>query len=265
MFSKLKVFDCYSGIGGFSYGLQMTGGFETVAFCEINPYCQKVLHKHWSDVPCFDDVKRIDSKTIEQLPPIDCFTAGFPCQPFSIAGNMKGSNDNRNLWSETIRVIRLLRPRYIILENVPNIRTIERGYVFGRILADLAQSGYDAEWQCISARSVGAPHKRERVFLIAYSNSIRRRTVFNHVESNVETRPDEWKTAQGITRWSDCQRWFMSFMETNRLRDASRVQRDDDGISRRLDRLRGLGNAVVPQVVSILGYLILNHAGSLNA
>ena len=165
--SKLRVLDLFSGIGGFSLGLQATNGFETIAFCEIDSFCQKVLKKHWPIVPLFEDIRSIAQKEIDGLGQIDCITAGFPCQPYSCAGKRKGKEDERYMWPELLRVIRLVRPQFVLLENVPGLLSIDRGTIFGGILADLAASGYDAEWNIVSAASVGAPHLRKRVFIIA--------------------------------------------------------------------------------------------------
>lgn len=167
---KLRVLDLFSGIGGFSLGLERTGDFETVGFVEIDPFCRRVLAKHWPDVPQFEDVRNVTDETLRQrgVDEITVLTGGFPCQPFSSAGKQRGTNDERHLWPEIIRLVREIRPRYIILENVPNLLAIDRGRVFGTILGELAEVGFDAEWQVLSAAAFGAPHLRERLWIVAY-------------------------------------------------------------------------------------------------
>ena len=127
---KLAVLDLFSGIGGFSLGLERTGGFETVAFCEIEEFPRKVLAKHWPDVPCYRDVREL---TGEQCGPIDCITAGFPCQDISLSGRGAGINGERSgLWSEVARLVGELRPQFVILENSPAL--LIRG--FGTVVGD---------------------------------------------------------------------------------------------------------------------------------
>ena len=153
----------FSGIGGLDLGLERAG-MRVVWQVENNPFCRKVLAKHWPDVPCYEDVKTL---TGEELEPVDVICGGFPCQPVSVAGTQKGTDDERWLWPEFNRLIRILRPRYAILENVPGLFTVQHGQIFGDILRDLAEGGYDAEWDRLPAASVGAPHLRQRVFIIA--------------------------------------------------------------------------------------------------
>lgn len=164
----LKLLDLFSGIGGFSLGLERSGAFETVAFCEIEPYCQKVLAKHWPKVPIYDDVRTI---TAERLAAdgiaVDAICGGFPCQDISTAGKGAGLEGERSgLWYEYARIIGEVRPRYVIVENVSAL--LVRG--LDRVLGTLAALGYDAEWHCIPASSIGAPHRRDRVWIVAYAN-----------------------------------------------------------------------------------------------
>jgi DNA (cytosine-5)-methyltransferase 1 len=167
----MKVLDLFAGIGGFTIGLERAG-FETVAFCEIEPYAQKVLKKNWPEVPIYDDVRTI---TAERLASdgirVDVITGGFPCQDISVAGKQAGIEGERSgLWSECARLIRELQPRYAIFENVPNLLNGERGDWFKRVLWDISQIGYDAEWHCIPASELGAHHHRDRVWIVAYPN-----------------------------------------------------------------------------------------------
>ena len=165
--SKLRVLDLFSGIGGFSLGLERTGGFETVAFCEIDPFCQRVLAKHWPEVPCYEDVCTLNADTLARDGiGIDVICGGFPCQDVSHAGKRAGLEGARSgLWSEYARIIGELRPRFVLVENVPGLLSLGMGTVLG----DLSALGYDAVWDCVSAASVGAPHRRDRVWIIAHT------------------------------------------------------------------------------------------------
>ena len=169
----MMVLDLFSGIGGFSLGLERAG-METVAFCEIDKHCHKVLKKHWPKVPIVDDVSKLDGYTLQQaLGRIDIICGGFPCTDISIAGKKKGLIDEHGnttrsgLWFEYKRLIGEIRPRYVIIENVANLRS--NGLV--TVLQDLWTLGYDAEWHIVSARSVGACHLRERIWIIAYPSN----------------------------------------------------------------------------------------------
>ena len=152
----------FSGIGGMDLGLERAG-WEVRWQVENDKYCNQVLEKHWPDVRRYGDIKAVDPGGLER---VDLICGGFPCQPWSVAGRGDGESDDRNLWPDTVRVIRGVRPRLVLLENVPGILTHE---YFGTILGDLAESGYDAEWDCIPAAAVGAPHLRYRLFIVAYS------------------------------------------------------------------------------------------------
>ena len=184
---KLKVLDLFSGIGGFSLGLQRTNGFETVAFCEIEKYPQKVLKKHWADVPIYEDVRNVTNERLvsDGIGRIDVITGGFPCQDLSVAGNQKGIEAERSgLWSELCRIIGDIQPRYAIVENVTALISGDRGRWFGRVLGDLVEIGYDAEWHCISASELGAHHHRDRVWIIAYPNDSGHASCKNGVDGN---------------------------------------------------------------------------------
>lgn len=168
----MKVLDLFSGIGGFSLGLEKAG-FETVAFCEFDEHARKVLKKHWPTVPIFNDVNTLTGLEVEfTVGQIDAICGGFPCQDISVAGkqrgliNEEGSVTRSGLWFEYKRLIEELRPRYVIIENVANLRS--NGLV--TVMQDLWSLGYDAEWNIISARSIGAVHLRERLWIVAYPN-----------------------------------------------------------------------------------------------
>ena len=173
----MNVLDLFSGIGGFSLGLERAG-MKTVAFCEIEPYCRAVLKKHWPDVPIYDDVRTLTSERLraDGITDIDVICGGFPCQDISAAGKQAGIDGGRSgLWGELARIIGDVRPRYAIVENVSALLSGDSGRWFGRVLGDLAAIGYDAEWHCIPASAVGAPHRRDRVWIISYASSAGRR------------------------------------------------------------------------------------------
>ena len=155
----MRVLDLFSGIGGFSLGLERAG-FQTIAFCEIEPFACGVLAKHWPDVPCHGDI------TAREFVPgeADIICGGFPCQDISTAGNGAGlAGERSGLWRELLRAIRVVRPKFAVVENVAAL--LSRG--MGTVLGDLAEIGYDAEWHCIPASAVGAPHRRDRVWIVA--------------------------------------------------------------------------------------------------
>jgi len=164
--SAFTTLDLFSGIGGFALGLERTGGFKTTAFCEINPFARRVLARHWPEVPAYDDVRSVTAARLAAdgiIPDVVC--GGFPCQDISVAGRGAGLEGERSgLWHEMLRVIAETRPRYVIAENVAMLRN--RG--LDTCLRGLAEIGYDAEWHIISAAALGAPHKRERVWIVAY-------------------------------------------------------------------------------------------------
>ena len=183
---KLKILDLFSGIGGFSYAAEkIVGGFETTQFVEIDPYCQSVLHKNFPNVPIHNDIKTFTGKPGQ----FDVFTAGFPCQDLSVAGRQKGIGEGTRsgLFYEIIRLLGEIQPRFVLFENVRNLLSHEKGATFQEILFQIAKAGYDAEWSVISAKDVGACHKRERLWIIAYPNS-------NRVQSRVQRGLSrEWK------------------------------------------------------------------------
>lgn len=168
---RLKVLDLFSGIGGFSLGLERTGGFETVAFCEIEPYCRAVLKKHWPNVPCYEDVRELTgARLAADGIAVDVICGGFPCQDVSCAGKRTGlAGERSGLYRELVRALRLVRPRHAIVENVAALL----GDGMGTVLGDVAESGFDIEWDCVPAQALGAPHERDRVWIVAHANSKR--------------------------------------------------------------------------------------------
>lgn len=159
----------FAGIGGLDLGLER-GGMRCAWQCEIDDYAQKVLANHWPNTPRFRDVRECGK---HNLAPVDLIAGGFPCQPHSLAGERKASSDERNLWPEFYRIIRELKPRWVVAENVLGLLNSEGGAFFCGILRDLAKAGYDARWQVLSAAQFGAPHLRERVFIVAHTTSTR--------------------------------------------------------------------------------------------
>jgi DNA (cytosine-5)-methyltransferase 1 len=162
----VRIGSLFAGIGGFDLAARWMG-WGTAWFSEIDPYASAVLAKHWPGVPNHGDITQIDFAQVE---PVDMLCGGFPCQPHSHAGKRKASADERDLWGEFERAIRVLRPRHVVAENVPGLLSSERGGFFARVLGDLAALGYDAEWTVLSAADVGAPHLRERVWIVAYAD-----------------------------------------------------------------------------------------------
>ena len=162
----MRVLSLFSGGGLGDYGLELAG-MEIVGQVEIDDYCQKILKLRWPDVPKWRDIKSVTGKEIiEKCGRIDLVSGGFPCQPFSTAGKRTGETDSRHLWPHMARIIREIKPRYVLAENVPGLLSVSNGRVFGEVVRDLAESGYCVEWDCVSASALGAPHQRDRVWVI---------------------------------------------------------------------------------------------------
>ena len=194
---ELNVLDLFSGIGGFSVGLEATGKFKTIGFCEQDKFCQKVLQKHWVNIPIHEDIKKLDGTKIKA----DVITGGFPCQSFSVAGKQKGKEDERYLWDEMFRVIKEVRPRWIIGENVSNLINIADGQILQGIHNDLESQGFEVQTFNISASSQGAWHKRSRIWIVAAnSKSIRSGKCRNF---NKEKRNQESISTQSNSSSSD--------------------------------------------------------------
>lgn len=281
----MRMLDLFSGIGGFALAAESVwDNLEIVGFCEIEEFATKVLKKNFPNVPIYDDVRTLNTETIEGQ--IDLLVGGFPCQDISQAGKGVGIEGERSgLWSEMFRIISDLRPKFVIAENVSAITF--RG--LDRVLSDLAQIGYNAEWQCISASSVGAWHKRERIWIIAYPNS----NSFGHLHS----KPEEFATERGKPTFSNSTSICKTLPNSSGIRpqtekenkelgrtrptksssrdriqiregsiSQSRLGRMADGLSYWMDepkgiprvgkdvidrkgRIKGCGNAIVPQVI----------------
>ena len=296
MSDKLRVLDLFSGIGGFSLGLERTGGFETVAFCEIEPFPRKVLAKHWPEVPCYEDVTKLTGDILRRDGiAVDVITGGFPCQDISVAGKQAGIKEGTRseLWSEIVRLIGELSPRYVIVENVANLLSgpsEQRGGWFGRILGDLAECGYGAEWENIPASAMGAPHRRERIWIVAYPAQHRRaiggrrdvgrvpdtaaQFIIRHELSGncADGCAPPMADAKRIGQPRQRQPIIASYCQANSQGQAGNavnecgrpqwspepaVGRVANGVPNRVDRLKGLGNAVVPQIPELIGRAIL--------
>ena len=164
-----KILDLFSGLGGFSLGLERTGHFKTIAFCDNDKFSKLILDKHWKGIKIYDDVREITKEKFKEdgIPFPDIITGGFPCQPFSVAGKQKGTSDDRHLWPEMFRIIKAFKPRYVIGENVRGIINIQDGVVFETVCTDLESEGYEVQPFIIPAAGVGAPHRRERVWIVA--------------------------------------------------------------------------------------------------
>lgn len=263
------VLDLFSGIGGFSLGLERAG-MKTIAFCEIDKFCQKVLRKHWPDVPIYDDITKLDGRQFYGA--IDIVCGGFPCQPFSVAGKQKGKNDNRHLWPEMLRIIQEVQPSWVIGENVPGIINME----LEQVCFDLETKGYEVQPIVIPACAVNAPHKRSRVWIIAYSKHVGRNTitqqrgdgkaVFQGKKGAVST--GEFKGVDALTSFANAastglerkdwhQQALPQFAGFSGWEAMPRVCGGDNGISKRVDRIKALGNAVVPQIPELLGHAII--------
>lgn len=241
----LKLLDLFSGIGGFSLGLERSGLAKTVAFCEIDPWSRRVLARHWPSVPCYDDVVDISARSLasDGIVP-DAICGGFPCQDLSFAGRRLGLAGARSgLWWEFWRLIGDIRPRVVIVENVTGLLD----FGMGDVLGGLAALGYDCVWDCVPASAVGAPHRRDRVFIVAYPASKGREGLIKDDGLSVikeAPRPELMHTA--FNGWDAL------------VADSADV-RSGDGISVGVDRrrMKALGNAVVPQVAEMIGRAII--------
>ncbi len=250
---KLKVLDLFSGIqvGGFSLGLERTGGFETVAFCEIEPFPRKVLAKHWPEVPIFNDVRELRGKDVG---PVDVICGGFPCQDASIAkiGGKGTDGERTGLFREIIRLAGELGRPILLLENVTEL--LNRG--FGDVLGALATLGYDVQWDCISAAALGGPHQRDRLFIYADAGGEGWARSFPHDSIFVAA------FATLAEHGND------AFAEWAALDGSEPVLRGGNALSVAMERRRisAIGNAVIPRKVELIGNAILaaEHAAQRN-
>lgn len=239
----MKSIDLFAGVGGIALGAEWAG-IKPIAFCENNIFCKKVLNKNWPHIPVFDDIKTLNRQVLEEKGVIeiggtvDVISGGYPCQPFSLAGKQLGENDERFLWNEYFRLIKELEPTWVVGENVYG--HVNNG--LSEVIRDLESVGYETTAIVLPAEAIGAPHKRERVFVIGHSNS----EPILQENPSVGTFRSQWQTWQSST-W---QHW-RAFSELHRSVPKPGICRMDDGFSRELDknRLIALGNAVVPQQI----------------
>jgi DNA (cytosine-5)-methyltransferase 1 len=259
---RWSVGSLFSGIGGFDLGLERAG-FTVKWQVENNDYCRKVLKKHWPKVPCHYDIKDIDWRGI---PGVDVVCGGFPCQPFSIAGKRRGQEDDRYLWPEVVRCLDTLRPTWFLGENVPGLINL----ALDQVCTDLESLGYTVWPVCVPACAVDAPHQRQRVWIVAHNHteweSQSKGTEQNQrgrtrngsedvADANHERLPQsesescqEWTSRASVRPCTPSEGWWTTEPELGRVAH---------GISNRVDRLRGLGNAVVPQIVEAIGRVIV--------
>lgn len=233
----MRVGSLFSGIGGLDLGLERAG-MEIKWQVENDDFCRRVLAKHWPNVPCYGDIRTVNATDVE---PVDLICGGFPCQPVSRAGKRQREDDERWLWPEFARLIRELRPRFVLVENVPGL--LDGG--LGIVLGDLASLGFDAEWDVFGACAFGAPMHRERVWLLA-----------NAHDSGLEG--PVW-AGQPIAPWTPGQTARGESLRSDRgswppgPRAVSLIPRATDGPADRVDRVRALGNAVVPDEAEYIG------------
>ena len=267
----MKVLDLFSGIGGFSLGLEWAG-MSTVAFCERDPYCTTILKKHWPDTPVHSDVRNLDGKDYANS--IDVVCGGFPCQPFSTAGLKRGSEDDRHLWPEMLRVIRESKPRWVIGENVSGFINM----ALDDVSLDLESEGYEVRPFVLPACAVDARHRRDRVFIIAHvaHTDEHRLEEHGHGEpaefSKASQRPTHVAHAhnEGLQGWSQTRdsasEGEITIEQSSRFGESCRgrywpaeptIPRMAHGVPNRVDRVKALGNAVVPQLIQAIGELVL--------
>jgi DNA (cytosine-5)-methyltransferase 1 len=247
MADTFRILDLFSGIGGFSLGLERTGGFKTAAFCEIEHHRRLILEKHWPGVPCYHDVTKLTGDTLKRDGiSVDVITGGFPCQDLSSSGTGEGLEGARSgLFYEIIRLIGEIRPRYVVLENSPNLIGGNDGRWAREVFGQLAKVGYDAQWRVIPASYFGAPHERKRVWIIAYPNGLRQSGPWQLIDA-INPEADSFRQASGLI--NALQKDALPFLCGGH-----------DGVPPRVDEpaISGLGNAVVPLIPELIGHAIL--------
>jgi len=277
----VRVLDLCSGIGGFSLGLERAG-MKTVAFCEIEPYPQAVLRKHWPEVPIYDDIKKLTAARLaaDGITGVDVVTGGIPCQPFSVAGKQRGKEDNRHLWPEMLRIVQEFDPTWVIVENVVGFVSM----ALDDVCFDLEAASYEVQSFVIPACATDAPQRRDRVWIVAHSAKLLRYGSNHNARGCTCFKPvPKLGNRSRAKVVADTQRIGQSgqgqpkqpvysaedfIRETNRLDYGSKggfrpwpvepgVGRVVDGIPAGMDRLKGLGNAVVPQIPEIIGRAII--------
>lgn len=255
----LTVGSLCTGIGGIDLGLERAG--MTVKWQADNDhFARRVLWKNWRSTPNLGDIKKVRWETVE---PVDVITAGYPCQPFSIAGQRKGQDDDRHLWPYLLQPICVLRPRWLLLENVPGHLSLG----FGQVLGDLAEIGYDTEWDCLPAAAFGAPHLRDRLFVVAHTDReglAWSRHVFPVGNNGSEGDMADADKLSGGTGPEEIRTWLRWGKPANSGGSDGGNWAVEPGMGRvaygipdRMDRVRVLGNSVVPQVAEHIGNMIM--------
>lgn len=266
----------FEGIGGFSLAARMVG-WQTVAWCEINTFCQKVLTKHFPEAKQHADIKELDGSQYRGS--VDIITGGFPCQPYSLAGKRKGTDDERHLWPEMRRVYREVAPRWIVGENVYGLVNWNDGLVFEQVQADLEDDGYEVLPYILPAAGVNAPHQRYRVWFVAHARrdghewresggdrceeikgegiEKERKRVWQNIERTTTTRATTNSNESGLAIWKDLTGHHGEELKTSKRMGDSfdrfpsvepGIRGGDDGVPNRVERIKALGNAIVPQV-----------------
>lgn len=260
----MRSLELFAGIGGIALAEQ-TAGIEVAGLCEYADYPRMILQKHWPDVPLFKDVKKLDREELTNagISPdsIDIVSGGFPCQPFSIAGKRKGTEDDRDLWPEMFRIIQQIWPTWVVGENVANFANME----LDRTLSDLEGLGYQTRAFVLPACAVNAPHQRLRTFIVAHSNregqlqsqgayQDQRRWTCNGSEILADAGGKRWQTSshdefRNIANWQRKRQFSTTGCTPAKWQPEPSVGRVADGVPNRLDRIKALGNAVVPQQI----------------
>ena len=274
----LRVLDLFSGIGGFSLGLERTGGFETAAFCEIEKYPVSQLKKNFPGVPIYDDIKRLTAERLvsDGIGRIDVITGGYPCQPFSVAGKQKGEKDDRHLWPSMLEIIAQVRPTWVICENV----TGHIALGLDQVLLDLENEGYSSRTFIVPACSVNAPHRRDRLWIVAHSDSTGLEQSNETLERGSSKQSDSGSIQPGENALADSLSSKLKGGSEEQILRKPNVQSEPgrssenfreiwavepsvgrvaDGFPGRVARLKALGNAVVPQIPMMIGQAILDY------
>lgn len=234
--TKLRHLGLFEGIGGFSLAARWAG-WETVAWCEWNEFGQKVLKYHFPETEGHGDITKTDFTKYEGT--VDIITGGFPCQPYSQAGKRLGTADDRHLWPEMLRAIREVKPTWVVGENVRGLVNWNGGMVFEQVQIDLENEGYEVIPFILPACAVNAPHRRDRIWFVAYSCNNGCKRGNKELQTKQQYRYDEKNSAAKL--------WATLSFKFNDL-PSPRITGKDDGLSRRVDRIKALGNAIVPQV-----------------
>ena len=247
----MKVLDLFSGIGGFSLGLERAG-METIAMCEKDEFCRQILAKHWPDVTIHQDIRSLDGTQYKGT--VDIVCGGFPCQPYSVCGKHLGDKDDRHLWPEMLRVIKESNPTWVIGENVSGFVNM----ALDDVCTDLENESFKVESFIIPACAVDAPHKRDRCWIVAYSNSNDRRNKSGSFSSERETRMEHWGCGdrQSFGRPNSFLDSLDVKLSSDRWEAEPRIYRISNGVPNRMDRIKSLGNSVVPQIVERIGFCI---------